>query len=262
MTRFIALISGKGGVGKSTSAIALGCALNYFGKDVTIVDANITTPNIGIHLGAPVVPIHLHHVLQGKNHISEAIYIHPSGTKIVPASISIEDLKKTKPDNLKNAIKGLKGSTDIVIVDCAAGLGKEALCALDSADEALIITNPEMPAVADALKTIKLAEEMNKKILGVVLTKTRNDHFELSISNIESLLERPIIAIVPEDDAVKEALARKESVIYTSPKSQAAISYKKLASLLINRDYKEDFSVDDQEHLFTRFLRLIGVHKT
>ncbi|MBS3108804.1 cell division ATPase MinD [Candidatus Woesearchaeota archaeon] len=260
MTRFIALISGKGGVGKSSSAIALGTALNYLGKDTTIVDANLTTPNIGIYLGAPVVPIHLHHVLQNKNHISEAVYMHPSGTKIVPASISIDDLKKTKSDNLKNAIKGLTGTTDIVLVDCAAGLGKEALDALESVNEVLIITNPEMPAVADALKTIKLAEELNKKVLGVVLTKTKDAKLEMSISNIESLLEKKIISIIPEDKAMKEALMRKESVIYTNPKSGAAISYKQLAAFLLKRKYEEPFEESEKEHFFTRLLKLIGVH--
>ena len=260
MTRFIALVSGKGGVAKTTSAIALGCAMNSFGKDTTVVDANITTPNVGIHLGAPVVPINLHHALQGKNHISEAVYMHPSGTKIVPASIAIEDLKKTKPDNLKNVIKGLKGATDIVLVDCAAGLGREALSAVEAADEILIITHPEMPAVADALKTIKLAEEMNKKILGVVLTQTRNSNLEMPVKNVEAFLEKPVIGIIPEDKAIKEALVRKDSVIYTNPKSKASISYKKLAAYLLKQDYKEEDETTDEEGLFTKFLRLIGVH--
>ena len=260
MTRFIALISGKGGAGKTSTAIALGCSLNYFGKDVTIVDANITTPNVGIHLGAPVVPIHLHHVLQGKNHISEAVYMHPSGTKIVPASISIEDLKKTSSTNLKNAVKGLSGSTDIVLVDCAAGLGKEALDALESVNEVIIVTNPEMPAVADALKTIKMAEELNKKILGVVLTRTKDKDVEMSMSNIEALLEKSIIGIIPEDKAMKEALIRKESVIFTSPKSSAAINYKKLAAYLLKRNYEEEQDSEEGHTIFSKFLKLIGVH--
>lgn len=263
MTRFIALISGKGGAGKTSSAISLGCAMNYFGKDITIVDANLTTPNIGIHLGAPVVPINLHHVLQGKNDISEAVYMHPSGTKIVPASISLEDMKKTKSDNLKNTIRGLAGTSDIVLVDCAAGLGKEAINALESVNEVIIVTNPEMPAVADALKTIKISEEMGKKILGVILTRTRDKNLELSIKNIESLLEKPIISVVPEDRAMKEALLRKESVIYTSPKSEAAISYKKLAAFLLKRDYKEESekAAVEKEHFFTKFLKLMGIHR-
>ena len=59
MSKIIAIVSGKGGVGKTTSAINLGVALNKFGKNVVVVDANLTTPNIGLHLGAPIVPISL-----------------------------------------------------------------------------------------------------------------------------------------------------------------------------------------------------------
>src|SRR3989338_2354271 len=114
MTRFLGMYSGKGGVGKSTSAINLAASLNYFGHDVVIADCNFTTPNIGIHLGVPVVPIHLNHVLQGKNHISESVYLHPSGIKIIPASLSLNDLRNTNPTNLKRALRGLYGTTDFV----------------------------------------------------------------------------------------------------------------------------------------------------
>jgi septum site-determining protein MinD len=87
MSRLIAVISGKGGVGKTTTAINLGTALNKFGKDVIIVDANLTTPNVGLHLGAPIVPVNLNHVLLGKAKVADAVYEHESGTKIVPSSL-------------------------------------------------------------------------------------------------------------------------------------------------------------------------------
>ena len=74
----IAVVSGKGGVGKTTSAINLAAALNFFGKDVVILDANLTTPNVGLHLGAPIVPVNLNHVLSGKASIVDAIYEHES----------------------------------------------------------------------------------------------------------------------------------------------------------------------------------------
>ena len=239
MTKYIALISGKGGVSKTTSSINLGSALNYFGKDVTIVDANLTTPNIGVYLGVPVVPINLHHVLQGKNHISEAVYLHPSGTKIIPASLSLEDLRKTNPDNLKRALRGLNGTTDIVLIDCAAGLGREAILALDSCEEVLIVTNPELPAVTDALKTIKLAESLGKKITGVIVARKR-DNTDLAIKNIESLLEHKVIAVIPEDKAIRESLIRKDPVVYTHPRSESAIAYKRLAADMLGYNYFEE----------------------
>jgi len=64
--KIIVITSGKGGVGKTTTAINLGAAINYFGKNVLIVDGNLTTPNIGIHLNSPETPITLNHVLSKK----------------------------------------------------------------------------------------------------------------------------------------------------------------------------------------------------
>jgi len=239
MTKFIAVIGGKGGVGKTTTSINLGTALSKLGKDVTVVDVNLTTPNVGVHLGTPVVPIHLNHVLQGRHHITEAVYEHPSGVKIIPASISIYDLKRTNPNNLNGVLRGLIGLTDIVLLDCAAGLGKEALLAMDAADDLLIVTNAELPAITDALKTIKLGEQMGKKTIGVVVTKSKKGDM-ISINNIETILDHNVIGIIPEDNSVLEALAQRDSVILTHPKSVVSVAYTKLAYDLIGRKYKEE----------------------
>ena len=88
MTKIIVITSGKGGVGKTTTAINLGAAMNYFGKDVLVIDGNLTTPNVGIHLGSPEVPINLNHILSGKADVFEGVYEHESGLKIIPSSLS------------------------------------------------------------------------------------------------------------------------------------------------------------------------------
>jgi len=59
ISRVIGCISAKGGVGKTTSAINLAAALHVFGKDVILVDANLTTPNVGVYLGVPIAPVTL-----------------------------------------------------------------------------------------------------------------------------------------------------------------------------------------------------------
>ncbi len=239
MTRFITVISGKGGVAKTTTAINLGVAFNQFGKEVTVVDANLTTPNVGLYLGAPVVPINLHHVLQGKYPVSDATYMLPCGIKMVPASIALQDLNGVKPEHLPRIIKGLDKTSDNVLIDAAAGLGREALAAINSSDELLIVTNAELPAITDALKTIKLAEELGKPVIGVVLTKSRGDDLEVSVRNIEAILEKPVISVIPFDEAIREALQMKDSVVLTHSKSKSAIGYKKLAAALLGRDYDE-----------------------
>ncbi|MBI5871477.1 AAA family ATPase [archaeon] len=247
MTRYISLISGKGGVGKTTSAINLGAALNQAGRDVIVVDGNITTPNVGLHVGVPVVPIHLHHVLQGKYGIKRAVYKHYSGMKIVPASIALSDLKIADASKMPKAIKSL--NADFVLIDSSAGLGLEAQAAINSSDEVLVITNPEMPALTDALKAIRIAEAKGKDVLGVVLARARGEN-DVPISSIETLLEKPILGIIPEDKSVRQALTKRDAVIFTHPKSPASAAYRQLGASLAGALFEEQKSQGLLRRLF------------
>ena len=244
MTRVIAIASGKGGVGKTTTAINLGAALNHFGKEVIVVDANLTTPNVGLHLGAPLVPISLNHVLSGKATIADAIYEHESGTKIIPSSLSVKELRQLNHGKLKDVAKKLKKMADIIILDSAAGLGIEAITALESADEIILVTNPEIPAVTDALKASKVVEELGKKVLGVILTRVDGSKTQMPLSNVKDMLELPILGVVPEDKNVPKAVVMKDALVHTHPKSKAARAYKKIAAKLIGKeDYDEGLSL-------------------
>src|SRR3989338_4633618 len=127
MNKIIVITSGKGGVGKTTTAINLGAALNYFGKDVLIIDGNLSTPNIGIHLNSPEVPISLNHVLLNKAEPYEAVYEHESGLKIMPSSLSINEFRKIKPERINDFKKEFRKISEYIIVDSSAGLGSEAL---------------------------------------------------------------------------------------------------------------------------------------
>lgn len=259
--RIIALLSGKGGVGKTTASVALGTALNLFGKNVTIIDANITTPNVGLHFGVPIVPVSFHDVLRGKKDIKEAIYQHKSGTRIIPGSIAFQDLKRVDPLKMEKVIKELNDNSDFIILDGAAGLGKEAYAAIKVADEVIVITNPEMPAVTDALKTIKYCQELKTPVLGVVVTKTNARNLDMPLKDIEDLLETSIIGVVPEDHAVKFALAKKDSVIHTHPESAAAIQFKKLAADLIGIPYEAKLPKTASPGIIDFLLRWINIRE-
>jgi septum site-determining protein MinD len=238
MTRYVGILSGKGGVAKTTSTVNLGAAFNYFGRDVTIVDGNLSTPNLGLHLGVPVVPISLHDVLKGKNDILESVYKHNSGLKIIPASLSLDDLKDVKPENLGKILMRLDGLTDIVLIDGAPGIGGDALTVINAVEDVIIVTNPELPAITDALKISKFVEGMGKNVKGIILSKTGEDH-DLSEENVEKMLDSPIIATIPYDKAIRKSLVMKEPVIYCSPRSKSAVAYKKLAADLIGIEYNE-----------------------
>ncbi len=237
MAKLIVITSGKGGVGKTTTAINLGAAINSFGKDVLIIDGNVTTPNIGLHLNSPEVPVCLNHVLTKKAEAFEAMYEHGSGLKIIPASLSIKELKKLKFDKIKNFKEEFKKLSDYVVVDCAAGLGEEATSIMNLADEIVVVTNPEMPAITDALKAIKVAEQMKKPVSGVIMTRVKKDKIEMQPDVVKDMLETPVIGMIPEDISVKQSQNLKDAVIHTHPTSKSSRAYKEIAASILNIDY-------------------------
>jgi len=238
MTRLIVLSSGKGGVGKTTLTSNLAAALAYFGERVIAMDANLTTPNLGLQLGMHLVPHTLHHVLKGESRLRDAIYPHPYGFKVIPASLRINDLKEVDPGRLPEVSFNLMGRADYIIMDSAAGLGREAISALSASDEIILVTNPELPAVTDALKILKIAEEADVKVLGAVVNRIKGSEHELSIDEIKRLLGVLIIAEIPEDSNVAKSIAAKKPLIEYSPNSPAAVEIEKLAALLTGKEYK------------------------
>ena len=253
--KIIVITSGKGGVGKTTTAINLGAAINYFGKDVLIIDGNLSTPNVGIHLNSPEVPICLNHVLLEKADPYEAVYEHDSGLKIMPSSLSIKELKKIKPEKMKDLKPELKKLGDYVILDSAAGLGIEADSAIDIADELIIVTNPEMPAITDALKTIKLAEGKNIKIKGIIITRVKKNKSEMQPEIVKEMLEVPILGSIPEDPVAQEALNLKDALVHTHPKSPSARAYKEIAARLIEIEYNSN---KDRPSIWIRMFKKRG----
>ena len=247
MTEKIAILSGKGGVGKTFTALNLAAAMSNFNRDVILIDANLTTPNIGVHLGAPNVPITLHDVLKGKRHITEAVYSHSSGIKVIPGSISNKSLNGIKLSNLKKAICSLEGLTDMIIVDGAPGLTNENLAILESVNSILIVTNPELPALTDAMKTIKMVEAYGKRIKGIVLTKTaKNDN--ITVENVEALLGKKVLAEIPHDKKARESLVKRGILVNLFPKNKIAKSYNKLAADIL----KENYVVESEEGFFSK----------
>ena len=237
MNKLIVISSGKGGVGKTTTAVNLGAAMRHFGKDVVIVDANLSTPNVGIHLNSPEVPISFNDVLKKRADLHEAVYEHHSGLKIIPSSLSIKELKKTKPQKMKELKKELSKLSEYVIIDSAAGLGEEAIAAIEMADELILVTNPEMPAITDALKTIKLAEQQGVTVKGVIVTRVRKDKVELQPETVKDMLEVPVMGMIPEDLTIKKAVNRKNPVIHTHPTSKPSRAYKEIVAKLLDVEY-------------------------
>lgn len=237
MSRFISIVSGKGGVGKTTTALNLGVALSKFGSSAAVVDASFHTPNIGIHLGSPKLPNSIHDVLNGDAHATAALHFHPSGIHVMTGLISHNSHKLANLDGFRNIITGLDGHSDFVLLDCSPGLGEDIEESMKASNEAIIVTNPDMAAVTDAMRAMRVAKENGVRIVGAVINRTRNDSVELTRNNIERLLETQVLASVPEDDNVRLSQRLRHPVIHSHPTSPASIAYKKAAAVILDQDY-------------------------
>ena len=231
MTRFISIISGKGGVGKTTVAINLAAALRKLGKDVIILDGDLTTPAVGLYFGISNFSVDLTHVFKGENSITESIYLHPRGFKIIPAGLDHSKLKYVDID-FKEIFKKLEGLSEIVIIDCPSGLGKEVKSLIDLSEETIVVTNPDILSVTNALKAIKLTEENESTVLGVILNRITGNNYEMKIKEIETFLTETIISEINEDELITQSRAKKIPLIFNYPAADNSRNFKMLASKL------------------------------
>jgi len=243
MGRIVALSSGKGGVGKTVTTVNLAAALAHFNKKVVAVDANLTTSNLGLHLGIPLYPVTLQDVIKGKAKVDDAMYFHPAGFRIIPADVSLSKLMLPKANDLINVLYGLAEDADFVLIDSAAGLGREAVASIEAADEMITVTNPELSALTDALKLGKMAERLDTKNLGIVLNRVRNERHEFSRDSVQDFLELPMLGHVHEDRNVRRAIANKQPVVSYSPFSRSAHQFKGIAARIIGEEYSPRASV-------------------
>lgn len=241
MTKFLVVASGKGGVGKTTTSINLAAALGECGKDVIVVDGDLINPNVSLYLGSDEVEHTLHNVLKGERHIADSIYAHPSGIKVIPSSIALSDLPHANYKALGKALSQLEGYTDLVIVDSHPGINKDAQHIFKLADELLVVTVPELSAVTDAMKTIRMAESLGTSVMGVLINRREGKKYEMQSEEIESFLERPVIGEIAEDRNVKKAAAENLPVYHLYPKSAASKGFQKLAASMAGiEETKED----------------------
>lgn len=230
----IGVVSGKGGVGKTTFSINLAAALKQFGQESVIVDVDIHNPNIALHLGIPSMPLTLQEVLTGEAKIHHSIFYHPVGLKVIPSSLSMSNANVDLSDLRKHLIK----LNEIVILDAPPGLSENVIAVLNASDSVIVVTNPELSAVTDALKVIKLAKDLRKDNLGVVINRVRNDAYELNSDEVELMCETPIVSRISEDPNIRKAAFENVPVVFRNPYSPASIDFMYLAARLLRKEYE------------------------
>jgi septum site-determining protein MinD len=240
MSRVISIISGKGGVGKTTIALNMGVILSqYFRRNVTIVDCNVTTSHLGLSLGIHNPNVTLNHVLRGESDIEESIHQHFSGMRIIPSSIFLSDMDRVDITKLREKLDSIAHKNDLIILDAGPGLGREAVAALKASDEVLYVAIPYVPSVIDVVRCQEVANELGITSLGVVLNMKTKDKHEMTKQEIEYSTNMPVISSIPYDKHVRRSLAMKTPVVLYKPKAGASKELVRLSSAIIGVPYQE-----------------------
>ena len=239
LARVIGIVSGKGGVGKTTVTVNLAIALSKFGKRVIAVDCNLSAPHLAYYLGAYKYTTTFNDALLDKANITSALY-HHNGTMFVPASTALEDLISIDVVEIKDHVKKLNNNDviDFILLDSAPGFGREAVAALDASDEMLYVANPVYPMIRDVMKCMDVARGFGKKDLGIVLNMVGNARHELSLKDVQSITKIPVIGEIPFDRSIVNGLSVRKPVIKYKPHSKSSVQFMRLASLLAGEKYK------------------------
>ncbi len=247
MGKVIGVVSLKGGVGKTSSVVAIGSALAQRGKRVLLVDGNLSAPNLGIHLDLIAPSKTLHHALTGEHDIRDVIY-EAHGMDIIPASV-FEDFSRINPMRLKTKIRELRSDYDVILIDSSPRLDEETLAVMMSSDEILVVTTPDFSTLATTLKSIREARMNGTPIMGIILNRVYSKNFELDLEDIEKTAEVPVMAVIPHDVNIVKSQAYFSPFVNSARRSRSATEYKKLAALLVGERYKDNWI--DFKDLFT-----------
>ena len=218
MPKVLVVTSGKGGVGKTTSTAALGAALAQMGEKVVVVDFDVGLRNLDLVLGAERrVVFDFINVVQGIANLSQALIRDKrlENLWLLPAS-QTRDKDALTDEGVGKIIAELRTRFDWIICDSPAGIERGATLAMRYADEAVVVTNPEVSSVRDSdriigmldSKTVKAekGEQVQKHLLITRFDTARAARGEmLSIEDVLDILATPLLGIIPESQDVLRA---------------------------------------------------------
>lgn len=239
MAKVVAIASGKGGVGKTTTTLNLGVALGQLGKRVLVIDGDLAMGNAATLMGLPQLPATLHEVLSGEKRVGEAIY-RVNGISFLPSGPTLDGFLRSSPRKLESLVKELSPRYDFILLDTPPGVSRYSLAPLAAAGEVLFILTPDSLALESTLKTQMVAEALEVKMGGAVLNRLPRPSFlglfrkpkVLGVDEIERKLGLRVLASIPEDQAVAECVMMRKMLVLRKPKSPAAKAIRKLAVTL------------------------------
>lgn len=248
LARVIAVTSGKGGVGKSNTAINLAIQFKKMGQRVIILDADFGLANIEIMFGT--VPKHnlSDLIYQGKN-IKDVITWGPGEVGFISGGSGIAGLSNLSRDYLMYIIQNLAeldSLADVIIIDTGAGISDAVLEFLVASGEILLVTTPEPTSITDAYSLLKSlnghqrfqAENSQIKVIAnrVGTKEEGKDLFQKLSTVVTRYLKLPItyLGSVPQDAHLSKAVMQQEPVCLASPSARSARAFVEIAEILMN----------------------------
>ena len=254
VARVITVTSGKGGVGKSNTAINLAIQFRKMGQKVIILDADFGLANIEIMFGA--VPKHnLYDLIYQGKRINEIITWGPMEVGFISGGSGIAGMYNLSRDYLTYIIQNLAeldAITDIVIVDTGAGISDAVLEFLVASGEVLVVTTPEPTSITDSyslLKALKghprFSEDASQ--IKVIANKVDDPGEGQTLFNklnavVGRYLKLPItyLGAVPRDHQLAQAVMQQMPVSLQAPSAKSALAYEAIAAKMMNREFSQN----------------------
>ncbi len=253
LSRVITVTSGKGGVGKSNTAINLAIQFRRMGKKVIILDADFGLANIEIMFGA--VPKHnlFDLIYQGKN-IREIITWGPMEVGFISGGSGIAGMSNLSRDYLNYIIQNLTeldAIADIIVVDTGAGISDAVLEFLVASGEILLVTTPEPTSITDSYSLLKALyrhprfDETSTKVkmLANRVTKEAEGHVLFNKLNtvVTRYLKVPMtyLGAIPQDAQLAQSVMQQVPVSLQNPGARSSLAYERIAKRLLGREEEE-----------------------
>ncbi|MDE7246924.1 MAG: MinD/ParA family protein [Lachnospiraceae bacterium] len=268
LARIITVTSGKGGVGKSNTAINLAIQMRKIGQKVIILDADFGLANIEIMFGA--VPKHnlCDLIYQGKN-IKDIITWGPMEVGFISGGSGITGLSNLNRDELNYIIENLAEldeMADTIIVDTGAGIADGVLEFLVASGEILLVTTPEPTSITDSYSLLKAlsrhpryhAETTQIKVLANKVTGEAEA--QALYAKLETVVERylkvPIsyLGMIPQDPQLAKAVMQQMPVSLENPKARSAIAYEMIAAKLTNKELNKNLTKRGMAAFFSHII--------
>jgi septum site-determining protein MinD len=265
MSRIIVVTSGKGGVGKTTVTANLGMTLAKMGHRVALVDGDFGLRNLDLLLGLENRVVYTAvEVLAGECRLDQALVRdkRQPGLVLLPATQN-RKAEMITPNHMKWMIGELAPQFDFVLIDSPAGIEMGFKNAIAAAQEALIVTTPEISAVRDADRVIGLLEASNITPARLIVNRLRPSMVEasemMSVEDVSEILAVQLIGVVPEDERVITSTNRGEPLVLESnTNSRAAQAFDNIARRLCGEKTPYLELSTDRDNLLTRLRKIFA----